>query len=69
MNGLKKSQMATVAGIAAATMACGATIYLVNENTSKSKKRAMKRNTQRAMKNVGDAVNSVVDSVANNLLK
>lgn len=69
MNNKSKNSVATVAGIAAATMATGAAIYLVNENTSKSKKKAMKKNTQKAMKNVGTAVSNVVDTMATNLLK
>ena len=70
MPNTKSSSMAASAtGIVAATMAAGAAIYMINGNTKKGKKRAMKRKAKRTMRNVGQAVNNVVDSVATNLLK
>ena len=70
MHQMKKSSMATAAtGIVAATMAAGAAVYMISENSTKGKKRARKRNAKRAMRNMGQAVNTVVDSVATNLLK
>lgn len=64
----KGSMAATAAGIAAATVAAGTAAYLVNAKSSKGRRRAMKKNAQHAMRSVGSAVSSAVDTMANNLL-
>lgn len=64
----KGGMAATAAGIAAATVAAGTAAYLVNANSSKGRRRAMKKNAQRAMRTVGSAVSSAVDTMAGNLL-
>ncbi|MEG1686680.1 MAG: hypothetical protein RR022_06480 [Angelakisella sp.] len=64
----KGGMAATAAGIAAATVAAGTAAYFMNAGSTKHRRKTMKRNAQRAMKTMGEAVGSVVDNVANNLM-
>lgn len=66
---MNKSSMAvTAAGIAAATVAAGTAAYLMSNNSAKGRRRAMKKNAQKAMRTVGSVVSSAVDTMAGNLL-
>lgn len=64
----KSSMAATAAGIAAATVAAGTAAYLMNAHSPRGRRRAMKKNAQKAMHTVGAAVSSAVDTMANNIL-
>lgn len=59
---------ATAAGIAAASVAAGTAAYFINANSKKGRQKAMKRNAQKVMRNVGATMSTVVDNVASNIL-
>lgn len=64
----KNSMAATAVGIATATAAVGAAAYLMNSGSKSARRRAMKKNARKAMKTVGHAVGTAVDSMASNIL-
>ena len=64
----KKSALPTAAGIAAVTLAAGATAYLMNAKSMKSQRRKMKKTAGQAAKAIGGVVNGMVDSMTSNLL-
>ena len=64
----KKSVVPTAAGIAAVTLAAGATAYVMNAKSTKNQRRKMKKTAEQAATAIGGVVNEVVGSVASNLL-
>ncbi len=65
----KKSIIPTAAGIAAVSLAAGATAYAMNARSMKGARRKMKKTANQAAKAIGGVVNNVVDSVSSNLLQ
>ena len=63
-----KNVIPAAAGIAAVTLAAGAAAYAMNARSMKSSRKAMKRTAGKAARGMGEMVNTVVDSVASNVL-
>ena len=65
----KHSSMASaVTGIAAVTLAAGTAAYVMNAQSMKGTRKAMKRTAGKAAKMMGQVMDTVVDNVASGIM-